>query len=77
MKEPANAQKIYSMIVVQGATIMLAGNAKKMPQDVEDSLAHILHSGSGSTTPPMSKDDSVAFIKRLEATGRFQRETWS
>jgi len=70
----AESQLVWDLINDRGAFVCLAGNAKRMPEDVWAILRKVVmrHSELVKT-----ETDAEEFLKKLERDGRYQTETWS
>jgi sulfite reductase alpha subunit-like flavoprotein len=74
-----DAQVVFELLDKQGAIVLIAGNSKRMPQDVLAILERIvkesllLANNNDTGADVMAK----AYIKRLEMDKRIQLETWS
>lgn len=64
--------RVRTLLLEQNAHIVVCGNAVKMPVDVRNALLRILEEGG-----ERSDDECEQLLRRLEATGRYQAETWS
>jgi len=64
-----NEDLIYDLVVHKKAVIYVAGNAKRMPLDVQTAISEIL----GEHGIP----DSDSYVKNLVKLGRYQTEVWS
>ena len=60
------------MINEYNAYILLAGNAKKMPNDVYNTLLNIIEQYGNKT-----KEQAEIYLKQLTKTNKFQMETWA
>ena len=58
--------------ISQGASIFLAGRADKMPNDVEQALLDII-----AQEGQMDTSEAKKYLRRMEATARYQMECWS
>jgi len=58
--------------ISQGASIFLAGKADKMPNDVEQTLLDIIVQEG-----QMDISEAKKYLRRMEATARYQMECWS
>jgi sulfite reductase alpha subunit-like flavoprotein len=56
----------------QGAAVFVCGSAQKMPQDVAAALEHVAMQEGG-----LSRAEAAAYLKQLEANGRYFVEAWS
>ena len=63
---------MWRLVGVEGATICVAGNAKRMPQDVAEALQQVFVEEGG-----MSLEEAERYRQNLEREGRYQTETWS
>eukprot|EP00053_Salpingoeca_punica_P017154 m.164227 g.164227 ORF g.164227 m.164227 type:complete len:343 (-) comp17130_c0_seq2:233-1261(-) len=63
---------LWELIGRRKAVVLLAGNAKRMPIDVENALAFVFEHQGG-----MSAVDARAYLAAMTKEGRFQTETWS
>ncbi|XP_064396442.1 NADPH-dependent diflavin oxidoreductase 1-like [Halichondria panicea] len=63
---------VWEWLHTRGAHVLIAGNAKQMPTDVQDALrdACVEHGG-------MSQEEAAALLKTMETNKRLQLETWS
>jgi sulfite reductase alpha subunit-like flavoprotein len=72
---------IFDLVYNKRGCVFIAGNAKRMPQDVmavlekivADGLAKVREATSTTTITDMAKE----FIKSMELSKRIQMETWS
>lgn len=67
-----NASLIWKLLHEQSAFFYIAGNAKRMPDDVRAAVETILQ-----THGAMTKDTAERFLLSLERSGRWQVEAWS
>jgi sulfite reductase alpha subunit-like flavoprotein len=67
-----HAALVRSLLLERNAYIVLCGNASKMPDDVRNALLRILENGG-----ERSDRDAEQILLQLEASGRYQTETWS
>jgi sulfite reductase alpha subunit-like flavoprotein len=70
-----DSKAVFDLLDKQRATVLIAGNSKRMPQDVLAILERIVKEGLTSECDA----DAVAkvYMKRLESEKRIQLETWS
>jgi sulfite reductase alpha subunit-like flavoprotein len=66
-----HAARVRTLLLEQNAHIVVCGNASKMPNDVRNALLRILEEGGHRD------QEAELFVRQLEATGRYQTETWS
>lgn len=59
-------------LLQQGAIVYVAGSADKMPSDVEAAFKAVVAEHSG-----LAPAEAERYVKRLEATGKYQVECWS
>jgi sulfite reductase alpha subunit-like flavoprotein len=67
-----HAAHVRSLLLERNAHIVLCGNASKMPDDVRNALLRILENGG-----ERSDREAEQILLQLEASGRYQTETWS
>jgi sulfite reductase alpha subunit-like flavoprotein len=67
-----HAAQVRSLLLERNAYIVLCGNASKMPDDVRNALLRILENGG-----ERSDSEAEQILLRLEASGRYQTETWA
>ena len=65
-------QLVWEWINEKRARLYLAGSAKQVPEQVSDALKTVFSTYGGMT--PEQADD---YLRELERTKQFQRETWS
>jgi len=70
----AHASSLWSLMVQKNTYIYVAGNAKQMPTNVRDAFKKIVQLNNNSQ---WTDEQCEQFMKNLEATGRYQVETWS
>ena len=63
---------MWRLLGVGGATVCIAGSARRMPQDVAEALREVISEQGG-----MSGEEAERYLQRLEREGRYQTETWS
>nr|XP_051694856.1 NADPH-dependent diflavin oxidoreductase 1 isoform X1 [Oryctolagus cuniculus] len=63
---------VWELLDRRGACFYLAGNAKHLPTEVSEALAAIFQEEGGLSGP-----EAAAYLARLQATRRFQTETWA
>jgi sulfite reductase alpha subunit-like flavoprotein len=66
-----HAERVRTLLLEQNAHIVVCGNASKMPNDVRNALLRILEDGGHRD------QEAELVVRQLEATGRYQTETWS
>ena len=66
------AALVWRLIGVGGATVCVAGSARRMPQDVAEALQEVFREQGG-----MSEQEAERYLRTLERQGRYQTETWS
>ncbi|XP_037089133.1 NADPH-dependent diflavin oxidoreductase 1-like isoform X2 [Pollicipes pollicipes] len=66
------AALVWRLVDAGGATVCVAGSARRMPQDVAEALVDVFREQGGLTT-----EQAEAYLQRLEREGRYQTETWS
>lgn len=68
-----NAERVFDLIDQLDAYILIAGNSKRMPQDVLAYLEKIVRQNLNLTDEAQAKE----YIKNLQSKKRIQMETWS
>ncbi|KAI3652606.1 hypothetical protein MP228_002031 [Amoeboaphelidium protococcarum] len=61
------SQLIQKLVVEDGASVILCGNAKRMPSDVENALSDILRD---------VVQEPIQYLRQMKSNKRFQIETW-
>lgn len=69
-----HAELIWSYIDTFHASVFIAGNAKRMPDDVRTAIVDVVRSQGGSSR---TAADAEAYVQQLERSGRYQLECWS
>lgn len=67
-----HGQLVWEWIAQKHARIYLAGSAKQIPEQVSDALKAVFVQHGG-----MSSEQADEYLRDLERTKQFQRETWS
>lgn len=67
-----NGSEIWELINSHHAHILLCGNSKNFPDDVDNALKTIFKTYGG-----YSQEDANLFLSKLIRSGRYQKETWS
>jgi sulfite reductase alpha subunit-like flavoprotein len=67
-----NGSEIWELINSHNAHILLCGNSKNFPDDVDNALKTIFKTYGG-----YSQEDANLFLSKLIRSGRYQKETWS
>lgn len=70
-KMQEHSQRVWNLIL-EGASIYVAGSSTKMPSDVMSALEEIISKEAG-----VSRDAAVMQLRRLERDGRYHVEAWS
>ena len=70
-----SSEMVFELIDKQGAYIYIAGNSKRMPDDVIETLKLIIQRHAVGVDDKKAYSDN--FIKNLETNRRIQLETWS
>ncbi|XP_034952313.1 NADPH-dependent diflavin oxidoreductase 1 [Chelonus insularis] len=65
-------QELCWDLLTKGGKIYLSGSSKNMPKAVKEEFIEI-----AKTFGNLDDNNAVEFVKKLEATGRYQTETWS
>lgn len=65
------SQRVWNLLV-EGASIYVAGSSTKMPSDVMSALEEIISKEAG-----VSRETAVLQLRRLEKDGRYHVEAWS
>ncbi len=71
MVEPEAGAQLWNLIATQDAHVYIAGAANQMPKDVRKALRQLAATHGG-----LDEDATTELVKRLEARGRLQCETW-
>ena len=66
------SQLVHEAVFGKNGWFFIAGNAKQMPDAVTQALKDALEKHGG-----LSSDEANAYVNKMEATKRFQTETWS
>ena len=66
-----NGELVVDLIVKRGGWFLVAGNAKRMPDEVRETLRAVVSKHFGS------EDEGERYVARMEVEGRYQTETWS
>ncbi|XP_043243953.1 NADPH-dependent diflavin oxidoreductase 1-like [Amphibalanus amphitrite] len=66
------AALVWRLVHAEGATICVAGSAKRMPEDVAAALQQVF-----AEQGDMSAEEAECYRHQLERQGRYQTETWS
>ncbi|KAL4219174.1 NADPH-dependent diflavin oxidoreductase 1 [Mactra antiquata] len=66
-----NGEKIWKLLL-QNASIFIAGNAKNMPDAVKEAFKNIVIKYG-----LLSDEDATTYIQKMEKDKRYQTETWS
>lgn len=76
-----NRDEMFQLVDRDECTILIAGNSKRMPEDVQAYLEKIVAYGLLKTNRAVSQEeaDLVAkqYVRDLDAKKRIQMETWS
>ena len=67
-----HGEQLWSLIENHAAYIFVAGNADRMPADVAMALKDVARHHGG-----MAEAEAQQWLRRLEASGRYQVETWA
>jgi len=73
-KMAANSERLFELVFEQKAWFYIAGNAKQMPDQVTDALKDALKKHGPFDG---SQDQVNQYVAKMEASKRFQTETWS
>lgn len=65
------SERVWDLIL-EGASIYVAGSSTKMPSDVMSALEEIISKEAG-----VSREAAVLQLRRLEKDGRYHVEAWS
>lgn len=66
------AQLVWTWLDVHKAWVFIAGNAKRMPSDVLESLKYVCSQAGG-----LSNEQTEKYLQDMEAKKRLQLETWA
>jgi sulfite reductase (NADPH) flavoprotein alpha-component len=65
-------RKVWQWLEGRKASVFIAGNAKRMPQDVQQALQSVCEKWGG-----LDPTEARAYMASLTASCRLQLETWS
>eukprot|EP01006_Ploeotia_vitrea_P048645 TRINITY_DN67256_c1_g9_i1.p1 TRINITY_DN67256_c1_g9~~TRINITY_DN67256_c1_g9_i1.p1 ORF type:complete len:613 (-),score=36.04 TRINITY_DN67256_c1_g9_i1:813-2651(-) len=72
LREAAIGKQVVELLTDKGAHLYIAGNAKNMPSDVQETICDMLQSHR-----LMTADAATAFLTSLKRKGRVQLDTWA
>ena len=72
IRSPPAAPAVWAALAHGGAWVYVSGSARKMPGDVATAFAAVAAAEGG-----MREADAVAWVRRLQAGGRYWVEAWS
>ena len=76
-----NGEEVWKLLDDKEAQVLIAGNSKRMPQDVMAILQRVIHTNLAKQNPNMSQEELESlvkdYLKNLETKRRIQMETWS
>ncbi|KAK3605906.1 hypothetical protein CHS0354_017812 [Potamilus streckersoni] len=67
-----NSRLVWEALDSNGGWFLIAGNAKRMPDDVRDALKEVIIKEGGKT-----EVEAELYIRQLDQAKRYQAETWS
>jgi len=67
-----HSQLVWRLLAEEGAGVFIAGNAKRMPEDVRATFRKIIVREKGGT-----ESEAEEYLIGLERSARYQTETWS
>ena len=72
-----NASEIFHLINEKNCAILIAGNSKRMPEDVLAILEKVIQNGLENSNTSSSNESNKNYVKSLQLKNRIQMETWS
>ena len=71
MRQSNTAAALWRLLAMPGVHVYIAGAANQMPKDVRSALHEVAVLQGG-----LDDEEAAGFLKKLEAQGRLQCETW-
>lgn len=67
-----HGRQLFSWVAERGAHVIICGSAKRMPQDVIQSLREVLQTRGSAT-----EAEAAAYVSAMERSKRLVVEAWS